>query len=136
MIEIRGLAAGAMVLTAGFVLPGPASAGPLWDRLCGKCPPPSYSDFRYLTPTLARGYDCVKGPYLGVAAPDRHPEIPGPVIVLKYPCRPALPEATLMPVPTAPLESGFDYFKKPTSGGDPGDSGAKQPGEPLDKPER
>jgi hypothetical protein len=70
------------------------------------CPPPAYySPFRYWTPALARAYDCCFGPKLSVYAPDRHPEIPPGFKILTYPCPPAAPSATLIPLPEPPASS-------------------------------
>ena len=71
MVEIRRLMAGGVVFTVGLAWAAPAHAGPIWNWICGNdCPPPDYSECRYLTPTLARGYDCVKGPHVMVVLPD------------------------------------------------------------------
>ena len=75
----------------------------------GDCPPPSYSPLRYWTPGLARLHDDCHGPKLNVYAPDRHPEIPPTVTILKFPCPAALPGATIIEPPTPPPTSRFRY---------------------------
>jgi hypothetical protein len=83
-----------------LLVPSAASAGPLRDWLCyGGCPAPSYSPLRYWAPGPARVSDCVHGPRLSSYAPDTHPEIAPTFTVLKFPCQPADPAATLIPVP-------------------------------------
>jgi len=112
MDRIRRLTAVALILAAGLLYPGPATAGPWWDWLCGKCPPPSYCPFRYWTPTAARAYDCVIGPHLSVYPPDRHPEVPATMAIINFPCPPAPPGDTLYPAPVPPPESRFQYFER------------------------
>jgi hypothetical protein len=102
MVRIRRLALAALVVAAGLVSSGPATAGDLWDHLTHQCPSPSYSPFRYWTPCLARVSDCIHGPRIDVYPPDRHPEVPPSFFNLRYRCRPADPAATLVPVPTPP----------------------------------
>jgi len=107
------LAAAAFALGVLLLSAPAASAGPIWDWLCGNCPPPEhYSPARYWTPGLARINDYCHGPKISVYAPDRHPEIPPEYQVLSFPCPPVLPAATFIPVPTAPAESRFEYFER------------------------
>ncbi|HKI30964.1 MAG TPA: hypothetical protein VKA46_03805 [Gemmataceae bacterium] len=106
MSRNRRLTGAALVLAAGLLFTGRASAGPLLDWLChDDCPRPSYSPFRYWTPGAAYVHDCVHGPWLSVYPPDRHPEIPPSFNILKYPCPAADAASTLIPVPTPPPES-------------------------------
>jgi hypothetical protein len=97
--------AAALLLAALLLAPASAKAGPLLDWLHHTCPRPTYSPFRYWAPGGAYIYDCVHGPRLSVYATNLHPEIPPSFIILKYPCPPADPAATLIPVPTPPPES-------------------------------
>jgi len=113
MVRMQGLMLALLVLAGGALRPGTAAAGPILDWFCCcPCPPPCYSPFRYWTPTGARVYDCLCGPHIPVFPPDRHPEIPPSYVILDYPCPPAPPEATLIPVPTAPPTSKFQYFEQ------------------------
>jgi hypothetical protein len=106
------LTAATFALAAVFLTAPQASAGQLWDWLCGNCPPPAYySPARYWTPGLARLNDYCHGPKISVYAPNRHPEIPVDYTVLTFPCPPVLPGATLIPVPVPPPESKFEYFE-------------------------
>ena len=108
------LGAAAVAVAAVLLGAGTASAGPLWDWLCGDCPPGSYSPWRYWTPGLARINDHCHGPMISTYAPNRHPEIPADYVILSYPCPPVPPGATLIPVPTPPPESKFEYFARPS----------------------
>jgi hypothetical protein len=111
MTRIRRLTLAALLLGAALVPANRASAGPILDWLgCGDCPPPAYSPARYWAPRLARLYDCVCGPSLPVYATNLHPEIPPDVYVLKFPCPPAAPGETLIPTPTPPPTSRFQYL--------------------------
>lgn len=116
MAKIGGLTTVAVVVAGMLLQPVPATAGPWWDWVCGKCPPPSYCALRYWTPTAARAYDCVKGPHLNVYPPDRHPEIPATMDILHYPCPPVPDRATLYTVPSPPAESRFQYFEQRGAG--------------------
>lgn len=99
MTRAKGLLSAAVVLAWALLVPSAASAGPLWDRLCGHCPPPSYSPFRYWAPGAARASDCVHGPRLSAYPPDRHPEVAPSFTVLKFPCPAAEPAATTIQPP-------------------------------------
>jgi hypothetical protein len=110
MARIHRLTVAGLVLAGGLLPACTVSAGPVanWLGLCD-CPPPCYySPFRYWTPALARAYDAHR-PHLSVYAPDRHPEIPPTYTILRYPCPPALPAATIIATPTPPPESRFRY---------------------------
>jgi hypothetical protein len=117
---LLGAALGAVLLGASA-----ANAGSLWCWLCGKddCPPPSYPPIRYWAPGVARINDYCHGPKISVDPPDRHPEIPPDFVILTYPCPPALPGETLIPVPTPPPDSKFRYFERTGPGGGPPASG-------------
>src|SRR5262245_56303429 len=114
MVRVRRLAAG-LVLAGALLTAGPASAGPLWDWLCGPCPRPSYSPARYLAPQLARVHDCIHGPKVNVQPPDRHPEIPPDWVILGFPCPAAYPTETFIPRPTPPATSRFQYLQGGTA---------------------
>jgi hypothetical protein len=120
-----GAALGAVLLGASA-----ADAGSFWCWLCGKddCPPPaSYSPARYWAPGAARINDYCHGPKISVDAPDRHPEIPVDFVILTFPCPPALPAETFIPVPTPPPESKFRYFERTGQATGTGEAnGAKQ----------
>lgn len=111
-LTVTTLVLGATLLSAGV-----ASAGPIldWLGLC-QCPRPCYSPFRYWTPTAARVHDCCHGVHLSVYPPDRHPEIPPTMFIYKYKCPPVPPADTIIPVPTPPAESRFEYFAQSSSG--------------------
>jgi hypothetical protein len=110
MARIHPLTVAALFLAAALVPTPPASAGFFTDWLGhGDCPPPSYTPLRYWTPELMTVHDCIHGPRLSVYAPNRHPEIPPTVTVLKYHCPAAVPTATFVPVPTPPETSRFRY---------------------------
>ena len=103
---IRGLVIAATTLVAAAT----ASAGPFgyWTTPTGD-QPASYSPFNYLTPEAVRLHEKHCGPHLSVYAPDRHPEIPATVTILKY-CHPAAePGATIIEPPTPPATSQFRY---------------------------
>ena len=111
MSRLRRLWAAALLLALALVPAGRASAGPVADWLgCGSCPPPDYSPARYWVPGLAYLSDCFHGPRLPMHAPDQHPEIPPSAYILKYPCPPAAPAETLIPRPTPPETSRFQYL--------------------------
>jgi hypothetical protein len=113
MAGMGRLTGAALVLMGAFLSASTANAGPIWDWLCGGCPPPAYySPARYWAPEAARGYDCVCGPHMGVYPPYRRPEVPPTMDILKYPCPPAPAEATLIYVPTPPESSKFEYFQR------------------------
>ncbi len=111
MARIRRLTLAGLLL-AGTLLPvNGVSAGPIADWLgCGDCPPPAYSPARYWAPRLARLYDCLHGPRQPLYATNLHPDIPPNTYVLNYPCPPAAPAQTLIPVPTPPSTSRFQYL--------------------------
>jgi hypothetical protein len=106
MTRNRRIALAVLAAAAALVPAGTASAGPVWDWLCGDCPRPSYSPLRYWTPTAARVSDCVHGPSQSVNPPDSHPEIPPTYDIPRYPCPAAPPAATIIPVPTRSAEAG------------------------------
>jgi hypothetical protein len=100
MRRAKGLLIAALLGASVLLIPSAASAWPLLDRFCyGDCQRPSYSPLRYWAPGPARVSDCVHGPRLSSYAPDTHPDIPPTYTVLKFPCQPADPAATLIPVP-------------------------------------
>ena len=105
MTGIRWWMLAGLVLVAGLLSAGTASAGPLWDWITCQCSPPSYSPARYWAPELARGYDCIHGPKLSLYATDLHPDVPPTFAVIKFPCPPAAPVSTILPPPTAPATS-------------------------------
>jgi hypothetical protein len=108
MVRMGRLTA-AMVLVTVLVSARAATAGPL-DFFChGDCPRPSYSPLRYWVPGLARLHDDCRGPKLNVYPPDRHPEIPPNVTILKFPCPAVAPGATIIEPPTPPATSRFRY---------------------------
>jgi hypothetical protein len=113
MAQRGRLLAVALLLAGGLGAPGRAAAGPVWDWLCGKCQRPTYSPIRYWAPTAARTRDCLVGPHIPMYPPDRHPEIPPDMGLLKYPCPPVEPGATLYTVPVAPSTSRAQYFERP-----------------------
>jgi hypothetical protein len=127
MIRIGRLTAAALFLGGALLAPGTADAGPYWDWLCGKCPPPSYCPARYWAPTVARTYDCIHGPHLSVYAPDRHPEIEPTMAILKFQCPSAPPSATIYEVPTPPATSRFQYFDRPGGADGAGETTDKKP---------
>jgi len=110
MTRIHRLTVIGLVLVGGLMSAGRVSAGPLADWLgCGNCPPPDYSPLRYWTPGAARVYDCVHGSRLSMYATNLHPDIPPTTYILEYPCPPADPAQTLIPIPTPPPTSRFRY---------------------------
>jgi hypothetical protein len=113
MVRVSRFTIATLLFLGAILHPDTASAGPVWDWLWGPCCPPSYCPAHYWSPTLVRACDCIKGPHLSVYAPDRHPEIPPSMAILKYKCPPVGPEATIYTVPLAPSSSGFKYFARP-----------------------
>jgi hypothetical protein len=108
MIQVRRLAFAALVLGVGQLLSSKASAGHFWDWLTQPpCPSPTYSPFRYWTPSAAHFYDDTHGPMYAPRAPLTHPEIPPTYTVLKYKrrCPAQEPAATVVPVPIPPATS-------------------------------
>jgi hypothetical protein len=114
MVGMRRLTVAAVVVAAWWGLPRPARAGSLLEWLGhDKCPPPTYSPFRYWTPAPARVYDCTCGPKLSVYAPDRHPEIPPTYATLNFKCPPVTPAETIIEAPLAPEDSRARYLLGP-----------------------
>jgi len=110
MFPIRRLTVAALILAAGLVSTGTASAGPLKDWLFpADAPSPSYSPLHYWAPALERVNDKVHGPKLNVYAPDRHPEIPPTFTILTFSHPAADPAATIIEPPTPPATSRFRY---------------------------
>jgi hypothetical protein len=99
-----------LIVAAGLLWASTASAGPIMDWLFpDDGPTPSYSPLRYWAPAIGRLHDNCQGPKLGVYAPDRHPEIPPTYTILKFPCQPVDPAATIIEPPTPPATSRFKY---------------------------
>ncbi len=117
MASIRRVTAVVLVLGCLLLQSSRASAGPIWDWFCGPCPPADYSPAYYWAPNLARAYNCVLGPHIPVVPPDRHPEVPPTMAILKFRCPPVVPEATTYSVPRAPTSSGFQYLEFSGAGG-------------------
>jgi len=103
MSRVLRLIVVAVGVTVGSAAGNSAFAGGIWFGNDGQ--PSSYSPLRFWAPQLGRLNDHIHGPKLSVYPPDRHPENPATVMVLKYPCRTAYPAETIIPRPTPPATS-------------------------------
>ena len=108
---VRNVTLTALVFAAGLLTANSAAAGPLlnWCGLGDNAQPSDYSPFRYWTPALARVHDYFHGPKISVYPPDRHPEIPPTVTILRFSQPAPAPAATLIPPTSPPPESRFHY---------------------------
>ncbi len=110
MVRIRRLTVVLLVVVAGLFGTRTASAGPILDWLFpDDGPTPTYSPGRYWAPGLGHLNDNVHGPKISVYPPDRHPEIQPTYTILKFPCQPVDPAATIIEPPTPPATSRFKY---------------------------
>jgi hypothetical protein len=107
MVGMRQLALAALVV--GLSSTGGRAGEPKKDCPIDNSPCPTYSCTRYWAPGLAHCCDNCHGIKIPVWPPNRHPEIPPTVTIIRYPCMAAYPAATILIPPTPPAESKFRY---------------------------